>query len=55
MIINQVEKKGELKRLFLSLFMAMILCFALISVSYAASEDDSENVGVFSKIINFIT
>ena len=32
-----MEKKGEAKKLFLSLFIAMILCVGLISISYAAS------------------
>jgi hypothetical protein len=37
-----MEKKGEAKRLFLSLFIAIMLCVGLISISYAASSDDSQ-------------
>jgi len=53
-----MEKKGESKRLFLSLFIAIILCVGMISFSYASSAgsaggSDSILVTVWDGVVSF--
>ncbi len=50
-----MKKKGEAKKLFLSLFITTILCLSLISISYAASSGaDSSSDSFLSSIWNSI-